>query len=127
MIVIVGEAVSEQSIQFAPGGQCLAQPKLTDRAAGGIQRIAGVHFHADPIVDRHTATPQRREQLRMRDDAGAAPGQRLCDTLEHVHLPAVVAQQVCREQSAQGTADDQCSPLLKSCRFRCRLRRRQQC
>ncbi len=45
-------------------------------------------------------------QLRVRDDAGAAAGQRGGDPLEHIHLPALPPQQQGREQPAHGPAGD---------------------
>ena len=57
------------------------------------------------------ASDQSVEQRGMGDDAGPAARQLVRNPLEDVDMPAVVAQQLRREQPAQRAADDYCRSL----------------
>ena len=68
----------------------------------------------DAEVGRIDAEPaQRRDQIRLRDDAGAASGELALDPLEDVDVPAGAPQQQRREQAAHGAADHQRAPFAR--------------
>ena len=61
----------------------------------------------------HAEPAQRRDQIRLRDDARPASRKLALHPLEDVHVPAGAPQQQRRQQAAHGTADDQRAPLAR--------------
>ena len=61
-------------------------------AAGRIENLSGRDLDAE--IGRIDPEPaQRRDQIRLRDDAGAAAGELALDPLEDVDVPAGAPQQ----------------------------------
>src|SRR5882757_7185611 len=72
-----------------------------------VEEHDAVDGDAHRIVERDAEPPGDVVQLRMRADAGAAPGQLLGVALEHVGVPADAAEHVGSEQPADRAADDE--------------------
>ena len=76
-----------------------------------------VDTDAHRIVERDVEPPRHIVELRVRGDAGAAAGELFIVALEYRRVPADVAQQVCREQAADRTPDDEralCHDVMRS-------------
>jgi len=59
------------------------------------------HVHAIAVVERDADAPQRVEQRRVGDDAGAPSGQLLARLLEYLDIPTGAQQEVRGQQSAE--------------------------
>src|SRR5262249_586608 len=91
-------------IHALPGGEHLRTFELTPHAAGRLQDLARRHLDAE--VGRIEAEPaQRRDQLRLRHDAGATAGELAVHPLVDVYFPAGATQQQRCQGAAQGAAD----------------------
>ena len=98
MVAVRGKCVAEQLEEAVPGGFGLRAGLLADDVAVPVERAAAQHVDAEIRRRLDADGPQGVAQLRMGDDAGAAPRQLHVGPLEDVGVPAVPPKQESREQ-----------------------------
>src|SRR5499427_1707939 len=112
VVALARERVPQHPVDALPGGENLGTIKLADEATGRIQDLSGCDLHSERgRIDSEPA--QRFDQIRLRDDAGAAAGELALDPLENIDVPSGAAQQQRGQQAAHGAADDQRAPLAR--------------
>ena len=120
-IMLIGKAVPQHPEELVPGGRDLRAGVLADDAPVPVEGAPHGDRHAEVGADIDPGQGERRAQLRMRHDAGAAPAHRHRRALEDRRLPAMAAQQQAGEQPAHRAADDERPSLtprhawLRSC------------
>jgi hypothetical protein len=116
VIALLRERIAQHAVDPLPGGENLRACELCSEPAGRIEDFSGGDL--DPEVGRIDAEPpQRRDQIRLRDDAGAAAGEFALDPLEHGDVPAGPAQQQRSQEAAHGAAGDERAPLARPGQF----------
>ena len=110
VIALRRKRIPQCPIDALPRGQDLGTRARARQPAGRIEDLALRDL--DPEIGRiDPQPPQRRDQIRLRDDAGAAARKLALHPLEHVDVPAGAPQQQRRQQTAHGAADHQRAPL----------------
>src|SRR6516165_9300227 len=112
VVALARERVPQHPVDALPGGENLGTCELAGQPAGRIQDLTGRDLHAERgWIDAEPA--QRFDQIRLRDDAGAAAGELALDPLEDIDVPSGAAQQQRGQQAAHGAAHDQRAPLAR--------------
>src|SRR5207253_2767321 len=83
--------------------------------AAAIEENECVELNSHRLVEIDTDAAQHIDELRMRAQPGAAAGEVLGIALEHDGVPAGAAQEMCREQPAERTADHQAASRAGRC------------
>src|SRR5262249_61884160 len=103
------EGVAQHAKHPLPGGEHLRAVDPAAHAAAGIEDLPRLELDAE-IARVEAERLEDRDQLRLGDDARAAAGQLALDPLEHVHVPATLAQHQAGQQAAHRATDHQRAP-----------------
>src|SRR6516165_4357504 len=104
------ERRAQRAIEPAPGGHEPRRLFLTVDAAACVETDEAVELDPHGLVEIDADAPENIEELRMRAQPRAAPGQVLRIALEESDVPTFAAQEIGGEQSAERPPDHQCAP-----------------
>src|SRR5262249_10351065 len=101
------QRIAQRAIEAPPRAHGAHRFGLEVGLAGAIEEDERVEANSHRLVEIDPETAQDADELRMRAEPGAAPGEILRVALEDDSVPADAAQKTCCEQPAERTADHQ--------------------
>ena len=107
---------AQQPIDAVPRGERLRATDFSHDAAVDVVGAAELDRHAEVDRGLYARPSENVPQLRLRHDAGAAPGEFRLHPLEHMGVPAVTRQRERGEQPAHRAADHERASLPLHCR-----------
>src|SRR5262249_48566579 len=106
-IALCRQRIAQRAVEPAPGAHRAHRLRLEIGLAAAIEENEGVELDAHGLVEIDADAAQDVDELRMRAQPGATPGELVGVALEHDDVPAGAAQEMCREQPAEPAADHQ--------------------
>ena len=106
-IALRRQRIAQRAVEPPPGAHRAHRLRLEIGLAVAIEENEGVELDPHGLVEIDADAAQDVDELRMRAQPGAAPGELVGVALEHHDIPAGAAQEMCREQPAERAADHQ--------------------